>query len=208
MLRKLLPFIGEIFLIFSYLFNEVFFLNQIKNWIIQWRNLIRFFMQESILITTIVYGLYFIFLGIFGLVLGFLLYFYRQFNVSSQYDVSSQNDEIYVFFLLLLLKILYYRGFSNILLNPLEKLSRTSLQDSNIEKFYRLHSQVFEPNNLNLYPFKLFLKESVENNQIPFPILRDPLFLFIEVNFLFTESRNYEFELFQFYLDRNKKIKS
>jgi hypothetical protein len=108
-------------------------------------------MQESILITTIVYGLYFIFLGIFGLVLGFLLYFYRQFNVSSQYDVSSQNDEIYVFFLLLLLKILYYRGFSNILFNPLEKLSLTSLQDSNIEKFYRLHSQVFEPNSISYF---------------------------------------------------------
>ena len=150
-------------------------------------------MKESVFITRIVYGLYLILLGIFGVLLGFLLGVYRR------------EDDIYVFILLLLLKILYNNGFDDVLLEPLRNLYLRSLEPRNIEEFSKFSLQVFEPSNSR--PFKLFLGESVEKPQIPFPLLGDP-FISIDVDFLFEESTNYEFELFRFYLNVNQKVKS
>ena len=65
--------------------------------------------------------------------------------------------------------------------------------------------QVCEPSNS--CPSKLFLGESVEKPQTPFPLLGDP-FISIDVDFLFEESTNYEFELFRFYPKVSQKIKS
>jgi hypothetical protein len=197
LLRKLLPIFWQTFVVFCSLFNEIFFITKIRNWIIHWKNIIKFLMEEYILITGIVYGLYLIFLGIFGLVLGILLHFYRQLRM------PRNEDDIYLFGLLLLLKILYSLGFNDILFSPVEKFCLGSSESRNIEKFLKFHSQVFEPNNL--CPFKIFLEKPVEKSEIPFPILKDP---FIEINFVLEELTNYEFELFQFYLDLNQKVKS
>ena len=98
LLNKLLPIFLETFLKFCSLVNEILFLNNMINWINQWTNLIRLLMKESVFITRIIYGLYLILLGIFVVLLGFLLGIYRR---------EGREDAIYVFLLLLLLKILY-----------------------------------------------------------------------------------------------------
>lgn len=209
LLRILLPIFLETFLILFSLVDEIFFFLKIKDWLIQCNNLRQFLMEESLLITGIVYGLYLIFLGIVGFILGIWLHLLEvwldSYRKSKGLSLSNKKDKIYLFLLLLLLRILYNLGFNNILFDPLEKLCLDSSKYHNIEKFSTFHSQGFEPNKMS--PFKLFLEKPVDNPEVPFPILGDP-FLFIDVNFLFEELTNYEFELFTFYLDVNQKIKS
>jgi hypothetical protein len=65
-------------------------------------------MKESVFITTIVYAFYSILLGLFGILLGFLLGVYRR---KEQID----DNDIYLFILLLLLNILYKKGFDDVL---------------------------------------------------------------------------------------------
>ena len=103
-------------------------------------------MKESVFITTIVYALYWIFLGIFGVLLGFLLGLYRR---------KDEIDEIYVFFLLLLLHILYSKGWNDdVLLRYLQDLS---LEPKTAESFSNPQ--------MERRPFKLILKEP--ENSIP-----------------------------------------
>ena len=183
LLKNLLLIFWETFSIYCSLINEILFLNHITNWVIQWRNIIGLLMKESVFITRIVYSLYLILLGIFGILLGFLLGVYRR------------KDEIYVFYLILLLRILYNSGFDHILLETLEP--------RNIEEFSKFSLQVCESSNSRAS--KLFLGELVKNPQIPFPLLGEPS-ISIDVDFLFEESINYEFDLFKFYI--NQKVKS
>jgi len=192
-LKNLLQIFWETFSVFCSLVNEILFLNNIRNWVIQWINLIRLLMTESVFITRIVYGLYLILLGVFGVLLGFLLGISR---------CEDEVNEVYVFLLLLLLKILYNNGFDDVLLEPLRI---RSLEPRNIEEFSKFSLQVCEPSNSR--PSKLFLGEFVEKPQIPFPLLEDPS-ISIDVDFLFEESTNYEFELFRFYRNVNQKVKS
>ncbi len=195
LLKNLLPIFWETFLILCSFVNEILLLSNIIDWVSEWGNLIRLFMQESVFITRLVYGLFLILLGIFGVLLGFLL------GVYWRLGVYRREDEIYVFLLLLLLKILYNNGFDDVLLEPLRI---RSLEPHNIEEFSKFSLQVFEPSNLR--PSKLFFKELVEKPQIPFPLLGDPV-ISIDVDFLFEELTNYEFELFRFYLNVNQKVK-
>jgi len=51
LLKNLLPIFWETFLIFCSFMNEIFFLHNIINWIIQLTNFIRFLMKESLFIT-------------------------------------------------------------------------------------------------------------------------------------------------------------
>lgn len=173
--------------------NEILFLNNIINWVIQWINLILLLMTESVFIARIVYGLYLILLGVFGVLLGFLL------GISRRED---EVNEVYVFLLLLLLKILYNNGFDDVLLEPLRI---RSLEPRNIEEFSKFSLKVCEPSNSR--PSKLFLGEFVEKPQIPLPFLGDP-FVSIDIDFIFDESTNYKFELFRFYRNVNQKVKS
>jgi hypothetical protein len=100
---------------------------------------------------------------------------------------------VYVFLLLLLLKILYNNGFDDILLEPLRI---RSLEPRNIEEFSKFSLQVCEPSNSR--PSKLFLGELVEKPRIPlpFPIIEDPLVV-IETEVFWKNSINYKFELYQ-----------
>ena len=150
-------------------------------------------MTESVFITRIVYGLYLIILGVFGVLLGFLL------GISRRED---EVNEVYVFLLLLLLKILYNNGFDDVLLEPLRI---RSLEPRYIEEFSKFSLQVCEPSNSR--PSKLFLGEFVEKPQIPLPFLGDP-FVSIDIDFIFDESTNYKFELFRFYRNVNRKVES
>ncbi len=69
-------------------------------------------MKESVFITRIIYALYWIFLGLFGVLLGFLLGLVYRCKGKKIYDR-------YGFFLLLLLNIFYNNGFDAVLLEPL-----------------------------------------------------------------------------------------
>ena len=189
-LKILFSIFWETFLIFCSLVNEILFLKNIRKWVIQWINLIRLLMNESVFITRIVYFLDLILLGIFGIIIGFLL------------GVYKREDEINAFLLLLLLKILYNNGFDDVLLEPLRI---RSLEPRNIEEFSKFSLQVCEPSNSR--PSKLFLGEFVEKPQIPLPFLGDP-FVSIDIDFIFDESTNYKFELFRFYRNVNRKVES
>lgn len=195
LLKNLLLIFWNTFLIFCSLVNEILFLNNIRNWVIGWINLIRLLMAESVFITRIVYGLYLILLALFGILLGFFLGIYQR---------ENQVNERYIFLLLLLLQILYSNGFDDVLF---EILRRHSLEPRNIEQFSKFSLQVCELSNSR--PSKLFLKELVEKPQIPlpFPIIEDPLVV-IETEVFWKKPINYKLELFKFYQNVNKKVKS
>lgn len=110
-------------------------------------------MTELLFITRIIYGLYLILLGVFGILLSFLL------------AISKRENEIYLF---LLLRILYNNGFDDVLLEPLRI---RSLEPRNIEEFSKFSLQVCEPSNSHLS--KLLLGEFVEKPQISLHLFRD-----------------------------------
>ena len=85
------------------------FLNNLINWVIQWTNFIRLLMTELVFTTRIISSLY-LFRYIWSIV-GLLLGIYRR------------QDDIYLFILLLLLKILYNNGFNDFLLEILHRRS-------------------------------------------------------------------------------------
>ena len=142
-------------------------------------------MKESLFITRIVYFLYLILLGIFGIIIGFLLGIYKR------------EDEINPFLLLLLLKIIYNNGFDDVLLEYLHDLS---LETNTAETFSKFSLKSIDPR-----PLKITLKEP-EKISLPFLIIEDPL-VFIETEVLWEEPINYQFELFKFYQNVNEKVK-
>ena len=188
LLKILLPIFWETFLIFCSFVNEIFFLHNIIKWIIQWMNLIRLLMKESVFITRIVYVLYLILLGIFGITLGFLL------------GVYKREDEINTFLLLLLLKIIYNNGFNDVLLEYLHDLSLETTTAETFSKFSLKSIEQIDPR-----PLKITLKEP-EQIPLPFLIIEDPL-VFIDTEVLWEEPINYKFQLFQFYQNVNEKVK-
>ena len=177
LLKNLLPIFWETFLIFCSLVNEILFLKNIRKWVIQSINLIRLLMNESVFITRILYFLYLILLGVFGIIIGFLL------------GVYKREDEINAFLLLLLLKIIYNSGFDDVLLEYLHDLS---LETNTVEPFSKFSLKSIE--QIVTRPLKIIFKEP---EQIPFPflIIEDPL-VFIETEVLWDKSTNCEFELY------------
>ncbi len=184
LLKKLLLIFSEAFKIAVSLINEVFFVHNIIEFLIKWKQFILFLMSESVLITRVIYILYIILLGLFGILLGFLL------------GVYSRNDDIYVFILLLLLKMLYNNGFDYVLLKP-----------NKVDQFSKFSLKKIE--QMNPRPLKITLTKPDQSPQIPLPflIIKDP-FVFIETEVLWHESTNYEFELYRFYRNINQKVES
>jgi hypothetical protein len=180
-LKKLLPIFWEAFQIVVSLINEVFLVHSIIKFLIKWKQFILFLMSESVLITRVIYILYIILLSLFGMLLGFLL------------GVYSRKDDIYVFILLLLLKMLYNKGFDYDLLKP-----------NKVDHFYKFSLKTIE--QINPRPSRLILKQP-DQIPLPFLIIEDP-FVFIETKVLFDESINYAFELFIFYRNVNQKVDS
>src|SRR5687768_3916046 len=140
--KNLLPIFWEIFLIYCSFVNEILFLNNLINWVILLMNFIRFLMKESVFITRIVYILYLILLGVFGIIIGFLL------------GVYKPEDEINTFLLLLLLKIIYNNGFDDVLLEYLHDLS---LETSTAESFSKFSLKSIE--QIDPRPLKITMKE-------------------------------------------------
>lgn len=192
LLKYLLLVFWKTFLVFCSLVNEILFFNNLINWVIKWRHIIRSLMKESLFITTFVYFFYWILLGLFGVFLGFLLGLYR-------HKHKYETDQLYLFFLLLLFNILSKEGFDEILLGDLTDSSLAP----NTSKFS------FKPiPQMERRPFKMMLKESEQRPQIPFPISGDPV---IDVDFMIEmieEPINYQFQLFLLYPNTNQKVKS
>lgn len=143
-------------------------------------------MAESLLITSAVYFLYLIFLVLLCIVLGFWIGIYKH------------EEEIYVFTLWSLLEILYKNRFNPVLLEFWQDLylSIHSLEPNIVEDFSKLSLKTLE--QIHPRPSKIILKEPDQRPKIPFPILGDP-FVWIDINFSWEESKNYKFELFEFY---------
>ena len=128
-----------------------------------------------------------ILLGIFGIIIGFLL------------GVYKREDEINAF---LLLKIIYnYNNrFDDVLLEYLHDLS---LETNIVEPFSKFSLKSIE--QIDPCPLKITFKEP-EQIPLPFLIIEDPL-VFIETEVLWEEPINYKFQLFQFYQNVNQKVK-
>ena len=169
-------------LVFASVIKEVFFVHNIIEFLIKWKRFILFLMSESVLITRVLYLLYIILLGLFGILLGFLL------------GVYSRNDDIYVFILLLLLKMLYNNGLDYVVLKP-----------NKVDQFSKFSFKTIE--QMNPRPLKITLIEPDQSpqTQLPFLIIKD-LFVFIETEVLWDESTKYEFELYRFYQNINQKV--
>ena len=191
--KILLNIFAETFLVFCSVMNEILFFNNVIKWLIQWRNLIRFFMKEYLFIT---YALYFILLGLFGILVGFLLGLY-------QHKYENETDEInhiYLFFLLLLLHLLSQKEFDHILLDG---LSHSSTAPNIAEPFEKFSLQPLP--QIESRPFKLILKETQQRTQIPFPILDDPS-VTIQIDFVWEESIHYKFQLLELYQNLHYKV--
>ena len=180
LLKNLLPIFWEAFQIVGSLINEVFFVHSIIKFLIKWKQFLLFLMSESVLITRVLYILYIILLGLFGILLGFLLGVYRR------------KDDIYVFILLFLLKMLYNNGFDFVLLKP-----------NKVDQFSKFSLKTIE--QINPRPLRLMLKKT-DQIPLPFLIIEDPL-VFIETEVLWEEPINYKFQLFKFYQNVNEKVK-
>ena len=144
-------------------------------------------MKESLFITRIVYFLYLILLGIFGIIIGFLLGLYKR------------EDKINTFLLLLLLKIISNNGFDDVLLEYLHDLS---LETNTAETFSKFSLKSIE--QIDPRPLKITLKEP-EQISLPFLIIEDPLVV-IETEVFWKKPINYKLELFKFYQNVNEKV--
>ena len=170
--KILLNVFTETFLVFCSFIKEIFFFNNIVKWLIQWRNLIRLVMKESLSLT---YALYFILLGLFGILVGFLLGLYRRLLG------KDEIDQIYLFWLLLFLHLLSQKEFEDTLLRNLSDSYRVYRAANIAEPFEKFS---FEPlPQIESRPFKLILKEPEKIPQIPFPILNDPS-VNVEIDFI------------------------
>ena len=188
LLKILLSIFWSTFRVFCSFMNEIFFLHNIIKWVIQLMKFIELLMKESLFISRIVYFLYLIILGIFGMIIGFLLGIYKR------------EDEINTFLLLLLLKIIYNTGLDNVLWEHLHDLSLETNTAETFSKFSLKSIEQMEPR-----PLKVFLKKP-EKISLPFLIIEDPLVV-IETEVLWEEPINYRFELFKFYQNVNEKVK-
>jgi hypothetical protein len=178
LLKDLLSIFSQALRIINSFANEVFFIHNIIGFIFEYKQFILLLMFENVFMTRVVCILYLFLLGLFGVILGFLLRIY----------VCEQ--EIYIFVLLRILKILYSNGLGYILFEP-EKS----------KQFFKLSSKTVE--QISMRPLKILLKKS---NQIPFPILNSQ-FLSIDIDFIWQESKSYKVELFKFYQSLNDKLK-
>lgn len=142
-------------------------------------------MNESVLITRIVYFFYLIFIGIFGIIIGFIFGTYNR-----QDDIQNYINRV---FLLLLFLFIYNNRFNDGL----------SLETRTAETFSKFSLKTIE--QIDPSPLKITLKES-EQISLPFLIIEDP-FIFIYTEILCDESTNYHVELFKFSQDVNQKIK-
>ena len=87
----------------------------------------------------------------------------------------------------------------------MEYLHDLSIEPNTAEEFSNFSLKSIE--QIDPRPLKITLKKPDQIPQLPLPILSDP-FVKIEIDFIWDESTNYEFELFKFYRNENQKRES
>jgi hypothetical protein len=189
LVKNMLLVFWETFMICWSFSNEIFLLRNIRNWLDEWVDIVSLLMYESLFITEIIYVLWLIFIGIFGILSGFI------------FGVYKRRDEKYIFLLLFLLEILYNHQFDDI---SLKNVQDSCSESNTIDEFSKLSFKTLQKNDMS--SSKIISKEMNQKPQIPFPILSDP-FLSIDSDFIWENSKNYKFELFKFYQNVNKKVK-
>ena len=189
LIKEVLLIFEDAFLILCSFLSEFSFFKNLWNWLFAWMSIVSFLMSEWVFIRGIVYALYLILIGIFGVLLGFFLGSYRRYK---------EDNELSIFFLLLLLKILYNSRFNETLLEPLGIF----YLDLEMEEFSKISLKI----NERIHPrlLKIILTDTDVDGfvQIPSPVLPNP-FVNIEIDFILEESINYKFELFKFYIKQN-----
>jgi hypothetical protein len=134
----------ETFMVFCSLMREIFWIYNFIDWVKKVVNFVSMAMEQSIFITRIIFILYLIILGLFGILIGFLIGMY------------SAESKIYIFYLLELLD--KYGLIYLLKLDHIEQFSTFSVQTV---------TQI-EP----ALPKVLF--KSNQKPKIPFPVLGDP----------------------------------
>jgi hypothetical protein len=180
-LKKLLPIFWEAFQIVVSLINEVFLVRNIIKFYMKRKQFISQLMSEYLLLKGFIYFLFLIILGLSGLIIGIFLRMYKN------------NQEVYTLIMLL---------FSQIFHNP--DLDYVVSKQDKVKHFYKISVKTIEQNAMST--LKLIFKEPNQIPQISFPIVSDP-FVWIDIDFIWEESKNYTFELFKFYQNVNEKVK-
>ena len=197
LLKALLPVFEDTFLTFCSLINEILFLQNMQNWVLKWIIFIRLLMNKSLFITRMVYFLYLILLSLFGIIIGFLLGVYK-FKV----NVHTRKDEINIFLLLFLSKIIYNSRFNNALLKYLHDLY---LETNVVQPFSKFSFK--SSREITTRPLKIIFKEP-EQILSPFFIIEDPNpVIFVETEILWKKQINCKFQLFEFYQNVNERLK-
>ena len=178
--KELFNIFFNVYKITTSLYNYIFYFHSMIFRIIEWRERIFFLFSECLLITRLT--LCFIFLGLLGIILGFLS------------GVSKHYSDISTLRLLLLLEILYSNGLEYAFLEPNE-----------VDQFLKFSPKTLK--QIDVPSSKIILEEFDKIFQIPFPIFSDPfIFIDIDIDFIWEEPFNYKFELFKFYKNTTKKI--
>lgn len=165
------------------------------NTIIQLSFVIQLLMTESIFLTIFLYGLFWIILAIFGVLLGFLFGVYTY----------GGSDQEYQFILFLLLRILYNnaRFYEESYDEFYDALRIRSFKFSAVEKFENFSLKIIP--QIDLRPLKIMFMQTDPTIQIPSPVFTDSLEN-ITIDLISEEATNYKFELFKFYRKKRKKI--
>jgi hypothetical protein len=105
------------------------------------------------------------------------------------FGLFYQNKEIYIYILLRLIQKIYNEGLEHVFFDH-----------EGIQGFCKFSLKINE--EISMIPLKLILQKP----SIPLPIWADP-FIEIEIDFVLEQFKDYQFQLFTFYHDVNKKIK-
>jgi len=216
LLKRWLPHavksLWHLFQIVFSLVKEVFFVHSIIKFLIESKNFILFVIFESVCPI-----LYIIYVGIFGILLGFLL--------GTQKRGENKYFEYLVYIYIFCLQYLTYRAYVLRLLKILfNKFGYDPLNfgydplNLKPEKVNKFSFQPVEPHNPS--PSKLIMKEPDSMPELPliedsveppeFSIIADPdpSLPSIETDIFWSEPSLIKFEMFEFYQDINEKIKS
>lgn len=188
LLKLLLLVLLSAFRIILSFVNEILLLSNIYRWIIQWRSFIQLLMTESVFITRVIYFLYLVLIGLFGLIIGIWLGIYQYVN-----EVELKAE-----LLLLLVQLFIIHRSETILLESLPNLFlEANTADLSLDFPLKSIEQI-EPR-----PPKIVFSEP-KKRSFPFPIIEDP-YIFIEIEVIPDEKINYQFELWQLYRHENSK---
>ena len=118
------------------------------------------------------------------------------------FNRDNQENDVFIFLLLILLGLIDKYGFNEVLLKPLENRYSNFLEPNHMQEFSKFSLPIFDSIENQNYP--LFLHQSIKQSQIPVPFLEDP-FISIDFNFIFENPINCEFELFKFLIISEKE---